>query len=87
MGLHSESGIKEFWNTDPLKGAVHEQVLRHISLKRWQQIDRFFYVSKPISPGGKESTFNKLEPLSDTLRNSFKKYWKIGTHLAVDETI
>ena len=29
----------------------------------------------------------KLEPLSDTLRQVFKKYWKTGTHLAVDETI
>ena len=47
MGLHIESSISEFWNTDPLKGPIHEQVLKHISVKRWQQIDRFFYISKP----------------------------------------
>ncbi len=87
MGLHIESSIPDFWNTDSMKGAVHEQVFKHISLRRWQQIDRFFHVSKPISSGQTESTFDKLEPLSDTLRQAFKKYWKTGTHLAVDETI
>ena len=34
MGLHVESSISDFWNTNPLKGAVHEQVFKHISLKR-----------------------------------------------------
>ena len=86
MGLHAESSIPEFWNIDPLKGPIHRQVLDHISLKRWQQIDRFFHISKP-SPAQKETPFAKLEPLSDTLRQIFKKYWKPGTHLAVDETI
>ena len=86
MGLHPESSIPEFWNTDPLKGPIHEQILKHISLKRWQQIDRFFHISKP-KPGETEKPFQKLEPLSDTLRQGFKKYWKPGTHLAVDETI
>ena len=86
MGLHLESSIPEFWNTDPLKGPIHELILRHISLKRWQQIDRFFHISKPNSDC-QETPFVKLEPLSDMLRQAFKKYWKPGTHLAVDETI
>ena len=64
MGLHIQSSIKDFWNTDPLNGPIHYQVLNHMSLKRWQQIDRFFYVSKPLKPGKKETTFDKLEPLS-----------------------
>ena len=90
MGLHTESSIPEFWNTDPLKGPIHEQVLKHISVKRWQQIDRFFHISKPHlgqQLGQQETPFEKLESLSDTLRQAFKKYWKTGTHLAVDKTI
>ena len=88
MGLHIESSIPEFWNIDPQKGPVHEQVSKHISLVRWQQIDRYFHISKPHPPGHKSETpFVKLESLSDTLRQVFKKYWKPGTHLAVDETI
>ena len=89
MGLHVESSIGDYWNTEPIKGPIHDQVLRHISLKRWQQIDRFFHISKPQQPGqpSNERPFAKLEPLSDTLRQAFKKYWKTGTHLAVDESI
>ena len=88
MGLHIESSIPEFWNVNPLNGPIHEQVSKHISLTRWQQIDRFFHISEPHPPGHKqERPFVKLEPLSDTLRQAFKKYWKSGTHLAVDETI
>ena len=87
IGLHIESSIPEFWNMDPLKGPVHELVYKHIGLTRWQQIDRFFHISKPQTGHKQERPFVKLEPLSDTLRQAFKKYWKPGTHLAVDETI
>ena len=86
MRLHIESSIPEFWNSDPLKGPIHDQVLKHISLKRWQQIDRYFHISKPQQSRHK-TPFMKLEPLSETLRKAFKKYWKPDTHLAVDETI
>ena len=56
MGLHVESSISEFWNIDPLKGPLHEQVFKHISLVRWQQIDRYFHTSKPYPPGHKKET-------------------------------
>ena len=69
-----ESSISDSWNTNPIKGAIHEQVFKHISLKRWQQIDRFFHISKPLPLGQKECVFDMLEPLSDTLRQTFKKY-------------
>ena len=62
-----------------------------ISLVRWQQIDRFFHLLPPHDPNylirQKETPFEKLEPLNDHLRQQFKIYWKIGTHLAVDKTI
>ena len=41
----------------------------------------------PTQSGQKETPFNKLEPLNDTLRQLFKQHWKTNTHLAVDETI
>ena len=86
MRLHLKSRITEFWNTNPLNGPIHEQVFKHISLKRWQQIDRYFHISKPPQRDH-ETPFFKLEPLSEILRIAFKKYWKTGTHLAVDKTI
>ena len=65
---------------------MHYAVTKHISYNRWQQINRFFYISAS-DPGSNESTFDKLEPLSEYLRVQFKKYWKPKTHLAVDKII
>ncbi len=91
MGLHPEAAVADFWNTNPDKGPIHQRVREHIALKRWQQIDRFLHISPPHpqepSIQQAETLFDKLEPPNDTLRRLFKKYWKTGTPLAVDETI
>ena len=86
MGVHGQLGVETFWNTDPMKGAIHDQVRNHMSLRRWQQIDRFFHISKPSSTQS-ESPYEKLQPLSNHLRQLFKQYWSPGAHLAIDETI
>ena len=89
MGVHAETAIEDFWNTDPQKGPIHELLREAIPLKRWQQIDRFLHISKPQLPQEtqRESPFQKLEPLNKQLRQRFKQYWKAGTHLAVDKKI
>ena len=84
--MHPESSIESYWSTNSAEDTMHYAVTKHISCNRWQQIDRFFHISAS-DPGSNESTFDKLEPLSEHLRVQFKKYWKRGTHLAVDETI
>ena len=90
MGLHKESGVVDYWKTDETV-PLHTQVRKHISSKRWQQIDRFFHISPPTSPDSHtkntETVFQKLEPLSENLRKKFKRYWQPGTHLTVDEAI
>ena len=85
MGIHSESSVPEFWNKDMSKGPIHHMVRDHISLRRWQQIDRFLRISQPTSPH--PTVFEKLEDLSEHLRHAFKQYWTPGTHLTVDESI
>ena len=96
MGVHSQSKVTDYWNRDSTKGPLHPMVYDHIGLGRWQQIDRFLRISKPISskPISSSSTtsaqltvFEKLEELSEHLRHAFKQYWTIGTHLTVDESI
>lgn len=91
MGVHKEAAVEEYWRTDPSKGPIHETVSKHISLRRWQQIDRFFHISPPQTPAehakNPESVFAKLEPLNEHLRCEFKRHWRAGTHLTVDESI
>ena len=85
MDVYLEKEVKDIWNTDPAKGLIHDIVRQHISLKHWEQIDRFFYASKPL-PQGQKTPFDKPKPLSEHLRKKFKDYWHTGAHLAVDET-
>ena len=89
IGVHPESSIETYWSTDSTEQSMHLAVTKHISLVPWQQIDRFFHISTPqkLTVKSKHSTFEKLEPLSEHLREQFKKYWTAGTHLTVDETI
>lgn len=70
MGVYLEKEAKDFWNTKPAKGLIHDIVRHHISLKRWEQIDRFFYFSKRL-PQCQQTPFDKLEPLSEHLRKKF----------------
>ena len=55
----------------------------------WQQIDSKLHISFLKDPNDKtkESPFNKIATLSDTIRDRFRLYWKPGTHLAVNKTI
>ena len=84
MRLHLESSIEDFWNTKPHK-ALHPEISKHIALRRWEQIDRFFHLcSSTIT---QRDVFIKVDDLSEHLRVSFKRYWNAGTHLTVDESI
>lgn len=60
-----------------------------MSKNHWQQIDLKLYISLPKDPSSKikESPFDKIAILSDTLRDRFRQYQKPGTYFAVDETI
>lgn len=95
MGIYRSSEVDEFWNTDstlgPIHvGPIHDAVRQHISRNRWQQLERFFHITPPQVPTSDstpQTPFDKLEPLDEHLCQTFKEYWKTGTHLAVDETI
>ena len=89
IGLHPEAAIEDFWNTDEKKGPLHRNLTKHMSLTRWQQLDRFFHISPPNDHAAfiDQSVYDKLDPLSEHLRTKFKEYWTTGTHLTVDETM
>jgi hypothetical protein len=53
------------------------------------QLDRYFYCTKPRSKDDEafQSTFERIEDLSEELRFASMRYYKPGIHLTVDETI
>ena len=65
MGIHSQSKVSDYWNRDSTKSPLHPLVYSHIGLCRWQQIDRFFRISKPIS-----------SPFTTTSTRLFSRSWR-----------
>jgi hypothetical protein len=76
IGLLPERDIKEYWTTTYKKGVDYFIVRENISKNRWQQINLKLYILtlKPPSDETKESPFNKIATLSDTLYNRFRLY-------------
>jgi hypothetical protein len=85
MGCQRLNTVSEYWNTQPQNGAVFDLIRQSMSLVRWEQIHRYFYVNRPGHPNLRP--FEKMEPLDDIIRNASQKYMRSGTHIAVDECI
>ena len=70
MGLLKDTPIDTFWNQELRGWSASAQIFKYISKNQWQQIDRFFHISKPSME--RESPVDKLEPLSSHLSARFK---------------
>ena len=84
MKLHFENRVKNYWNSDSSMNSLHILITQHIVLVRWQQIDRFFHI---FEHSEEKNVYQKIDHLSEHLRQFFKTYWIAKTHLTVDETI
>lgn len=85
MGCQRLKTIKEYWNTNPENGAVFDLIRRAMSLIRWEQIHRYFYVNNPGTPNLRP--FDKMDRLADLLRERFQRYMKPSSDVAIDECI
>ena len=86
MNIHKETRLKDFWQQGGTLGLIHSRVAEHMALNRFEQITRYIHVSDPMGVSS-ESVFDKLEPLSEHLRDTMRCHWHLDTHLSVDETI
>ena len=92
MGIHKEPLIANYWNTRTNKGPLHPLVRDAMGIDRWKQINRYFHVWNPDStqleqPDRKVHPHQKVDQLKALLLPSFQRYWRSGTHVAVDECI
>jgi Transposase IS4 len=94
MGIYTQPHINDYWNTNDEKKPLHPSVRKSMSYDRWKQINRYFHVWDPTSslferPAGDEKVrpHEKVGHLGALLKSSFQRYWKPGTHVAVDECI
>ena len=89
MGLSPKVNIKEYWIKTCKKGVDHFTVRKNMGKNCWQQIDLKLYISFPKHPNNKikESPFNKIAALNNTLYDYFQLYWILRTHLTINKTI
>ena len=64
-------------------------IWNYIGANRWQQIDRYFYYTKPRRKEDKgfQSTFKRIKELSKELCLALIKLYKPRIHLTVNKTI
>ena len=88
IGLHVESSIKEYWHKDFSYSSIHI-VRNFIKLKRFQQINRYFYCTKLQEDNNEafQNTFKRIWDLSKYLHVLCRKFYTLSIHLAVNETI
>ena len=88
MGITSESAIEDYWGSLDSDGCSHI-VKNYISKNRFQQLDRYFRATEtPPNDGNTfQSTFDRVDKLSEHLRLMCRKLYDPGAHLTVDETI
>jgi len=79
----------EYWITTHKRGVNYFTIRENMGKSWWQQIDLKLHILFPKDPNNKtkESPFKKIATLSDTIRDCFRLYWKLRTHLAVNKTI
>ena len=88
MGIYSEPLIEDYWNSSLSNRPIYG-VGEFIGCNRWQQIDRYFYCTKPKEQDEEpfQNTFQRVENLSEYLRLYCRKLYKPRIHLAVNESI
>ena len=88
MGLHGESTIKDYWHKDFNHSSRHI-VQKYIGANQWQQINHYFYCTKPRSKDDEafQNTFKRIKDLSEKLRLASIRYYKPGIHLTINKMI
>ena len=91
MKVYDEATVNDYWRFDSKRGLIHEQITKHISQRRWQQINRYFHIfpSNVINNYRQKtkSVFDKLKSFNEHLRSAFKAHWRLETHLTINESI
>ena len=88
MGLYGESTIEDYWYKDFNYGSRHI-VQKYIGANRWQQINRYFYCTKPRSEDNKafQNIFKRIKDLNKKLRLASIRYYKPGIYLTINKII
>jgi hypothetical protein len=84
--IYPKDPLRDYWNTEPEKGAIYPVITEAISRSRYESITRWFCINNPLLLQN-DLPFERLEPLSTCLLGKFEDYWSPNLNIAVDETV
>jgi hypothetical protein len=86
MGIHKEPNIEEYWQKDITKGLVYSPAL-YMTLKRFQQIKRYLYISCPAEDEKDKQWWYKVDPLALSFKEAAEKHYQPGSNISIDKTM
>ena len=88
MGLIHKSSIEDYQGSLDTTGLEHI-VKKYISRTRFKQLNCYFRCTElwPDNDPTPRSIFNRVNKLAEYIRLTYRKLYRPGAHLAVDETI
>ena len=81
MGIYSFPAVVDYWKKD-----FELRIMKYMSLKRFQQIKRYFHVAALPKEGEEEPLWwMKVEPLASFIRSKCQELLVPSTQVAIDE--
>ncbi|PVH90657.1 hypothetical protein DM02DRAFT_508365, partial [Periconia macrospinosa] len=84
MGINPQASIKSYWIQSYELAPTH-WISKYMGQTRFEQLDRFVYLTTPYQDFA--STFGRIWEVSEYIRACCSRYWTLGRHLCVDESI
>jgi hypothetical protein len=84
-GIFKSPSIQDYWKKSD-KYPQHE-ITNYMTLKRFEQIKRFFHISDPSEVVQQDLWYHKVEPLASYILNKCKEFYIPSSNLSVDEMI
>lgn len=90
MSMATQTSVEFYWLTGSRGGITYPDFGRFgMGLYRWQQIKRFFHLNdNDLRPIDRTTSIYRLWhclPFINLLKETFKKYWRLGKKLTADE--
>lgn len=89
MTLHHLPSLADYWKQGMVGAVTYLNFSRFMSLVRFEQLKRYLHLNdnsqRPVEKGTGEYSLWHLIPLMNTLKETFKKYWRCGQHVTIDE--
>jgi hypothetical protein len=89
MAFHPCPNSSMYWRGGEVGAVTFPDFSPCMSLSRFEQLKRYLHLNdnsqRPADKSTREYRLSHIEPLINVLKNTFKKYYRCGQHVTIDE--